>query len=275
MKNINSGKTIIIADVHQNIGYVDKVLSQEKEFDNCVFLGDWLDTFYDIDNANYYSVHETCGWINQHLDDDRFIWLLGNHDLAYIASYSPKKYTTPKETFYCCSGWTRSKARAFNYAINPLLFDKIELCCKVGDFHCVHGGFHYGQFAPYLSEEDNVAKLYADWENDKHTFMFKPYHWINYVSALRRGHNDTSSPIWLDWREFIPMDDIQIICGHSNSLEIIDAPRIKKNKDGLENYCIDYNQQIYAVADFEKNSLTIKTIAGMFLSESKLKRLKS
>ena len=87
MKNIITGKTLIIPDVHQNIGFVNDILRKEDWFDHCVFLGDWFDTFRNIDNKVAYSMKETCKWINSKLDDDRFIWLLGNHDLSYISSY--------------------------------------------------------------------------------------------------------------------------------------------------------------------------------------------
>jgi len=240
MKKINKGKTIIIPDIHQNLGFADAILEKEKDFDNVVFLGDFFDTFDNINNATHFSIKNVCKWINDKLDDERFNFLLGNHDLAYLASYTPKIIPS-KNTFYCCSGWTRSKATDFNKYIDPKFFKKLKLCCKVGEYYCVHAGFQYAQFKPYLSEEDNIQYLYDEWEKDKLSFHHKPFHWIWNVSSYRGGSDHYSSPIWVDWEEFVPVDNIRQIVGHTTKRT---SELREKEKT---NFCLDNLQKSYMV----------------------------
>jgi len=106
-------------------------------------------------------------------------------------------------------------------------------------------------------EADNIQNLYDEWEKDKLTFHHNPFHWINFVGPARYGMDDYSSPIWCDFdREFVPLDETQIICGHTNQLH--PSIRCRKNSMGLENYCIDCNQQSYAV--WQNGKLEIKFI---------------
>ena len=261
---VTPGKVLIIPDVHQNIGFVNAILKKEDKFDHCVFLGDWFDTFRQIDNTIAYSMKETCKWINSKLDDDRFTWLLGNHDLSYVSSYKQNDFR-PRGTYYCCSGWTKSKAKDFNRTIEPEWIKKLELCCKVGDAYCVHGGFSYDQFKPFMSEEDNIINLYNDWEETKSTFMHDNRHWIGYIGPGRYGMDRYSSPVWLDFfYEFKPLDNVRIICGHTNSRS---NPYCKENSAGMENWCIDNEQKMYMVyqdGKFEIKPITYKDY-GEFL----------
>jgi hypothetical protein len=262
MKKITEGKVLILGDIHQNLAYSNAILKKEDKFDHCVFLGDWFDTFRQIDNTIAYSMKETCKWINSKLDDDRFTWLLGNHDLSYVSSYKQNDFQ-PRGTHYCCSGWTKSKAKDFNRTIEPEWIKKLELCCKVGDAYCVHGGFSYDQFKPFMSEEDNIINLYNDWEETKSTFMHDNRHWIGYVGPSRHGMDRYSSPVWLDFfDEFRPLDNVRIICGHTNSRF---NPYCKENSAGMENWCIDNEQKMYIV--YQDGKFEIKPITEKDYSE--------
>lgn len=247
MIKINQGKVIIIPDWHQRISFVEAILEKEKSFDNLVFLGDEFDCFEPIDNVLHFSMEECCKWINTRMEEwgDKAIWLLGNHTLAYLASYTPT-HTPPKGSFYSCSGWTKNKAKTFNRHINTAWFKKLQLCCKVGNYYCVHAGFQQRQFKPFMSEEDNIQDMYDQWENDKLSFMHSPWHWINYIGPARYGMDDYSSPIWVDFdNEFVPLDSVEQIVGHTNM--ITNQIRCRKNAIGLENYCIDNNKSMYTV----------------------------
>lgn len=255
MKKINKGKIIICPDIHQNLKWANTILEKEETFDSCVFLGDHFDTYEFIDNEEHFSVMRVCEWINEKMQDERFVWLLGNHDLSYLSSYRPNG-RVDRKSFYLCSGWTKSKAENFNKYINPKWFDKIELCCKVGDYYCSHAGFHESHFGPTGSAEDNIEKLYKAWENEKRDFIYKPYHWIGHVGACRGGDAKVGSPCWLDWRyEFKPIENIFQIVGHTQSLEPRDYSEVIIEKD---NFCIDSGQKTYMV--WENGKLFYKKI---------------
>lgn len=256
MKHINKGKVIIASDVHQRLSFYNIILEREKDFDFFVTLGDFFDNFNLPDNELIFNVKNTCDWINSKLDDDRFIWLAGNHDVSYIASYNPS-HIPPKMNWYYCSGWTRSKATEFNRHINPKWFSKIELCCAVGDFIVSHGGFHVDKFLPQLDKKENIERLYQSWERDKLVFSKKPQHWIWEVGRYRGGMDRVGSPVWLDFfEEFKPIEDVKQIVGHTNSAA---NPTCKTSKDGLENWCLDNEQSYYAV--WENGKLEIKRVS--------------
>jgi hypothetical protein len=126
----------------------------------------------------------------------------------------------------------------------------------VGDFFVSHAGFHVDKFLPYMSEEDNIKRLYQQWENDKLTFSKSPYHWIWEVGSSRGGLDTVGSPVWLDFfSEFMPLDNTEQIAGHSNNQF---NPTCKKNAAGLENWCIDREQSCYAV--WQNGKLEIKRV---------------
>ena len=217
MKYINSGRVLIISDVHQNLAYVKACLDLEI-YDHVIFLGDWLDTFFEIDNETFFSVNKTCEEINYYFHElgEKAIWLCGNHDIAYLASYMPYSHKVKPAGEYCCSGWTKTKAKEFNKYINPDWVNNLELCVRVGDYICSHAGFHFDHFKPYQSELDNIVNLWHKWEKDKFTFFNEYNHWIWQVGRLRWSNSphQVGSPVWLDWGEFTGIDNFKQIVGH-------------------------------------------------------------
>ena len=235
------GKILIIPDIHQCIGFANKAL-ELVDFDHVVFLGDYFDCFEIPDNVWHYSMERTCEWLNKTKErlGDRAVWLLGNHDLAYMATYRHKRIPD-KNTFYSCSGYTRSKAKVINKRLEPNFFAGLELCCEANGWVCVHAGFHYDHFKPFMSERENILALYESWERDKMVFHQAPWHWIHFVGRCRGGINDIGSPIWLDWdAEFAPVENIKQIVGHTNYWNN-DLANIKSRG---ENYCVDKHRSL-------------------------------
>lgn len=255
MKSIQGKKTLVIGDIHQCIGgYVNKVLQQENDWDHIVFLGDYFDCFEIPDNIDYYSMSKTCEWLNEKFEEfgDRATWLLGNHDCSYVATHIPHTYKLKKNSYYRCPGYTKSKATKFNKRINPEWVKHLELCVEVGGYVLSHAGFHWKQFKPYMSERENIVKLYWEWENNKKHFFNQPLHWIWDRHPYRGGNSNVGSPIWLDWdREFSPLDNIKQIVGHTSNAIF--------SRECEGNYCIDVYRQCYAIID-ENGKLEIKFI---------------
>lgn len=242
MKKLSSiNKKIVIAgDPHQNLGWFNTIIEKEEPFDYFINLGDHFDTPKTPDGVIIYGISQTCVWINENLENEKFVWLAANHDVAYQASYIPNSYNIRKNTWYNCSGWTKSKASSINKSLNPDFFKKQELCCQVDDYVVSHAGFHSAHFKPYHSEQENIELLYNKWQQEKNSFYNSPFHWIWDVGVCRGGDSKVGSPIWLDWaEEFYPLDNTKQIVGHStNNIGI----REKNN-----NYCIDGMQNTYCV----------------------------
>ena len=107
-----------------------------------------------------------------------------------------------------------------------------------------------------MSEVENIEHLYNEWEQDKATFQFNDNHWIGHVGPARYGMDRYSSPVWIDFfEEFVPLNDVRIICGHTNSRS---NPYCKENSSGMENWCIDNEQKMYMI--YEDGEFEIKPI---------------
>jgi predicted phosphodiesterase len=242
------GKIVIIPDIHQCLGFANRVLEAQPDAEHYVFLGDYIDCFERPDNKEYFSVRWTCDWLNNKFNElgNRATWLLGNHDLAYLATYKPYTYQlhNPDGKFYCCSGWTKNKASTFNQYIDPEFVKSLELCVEAGGFVCSHAGFHHSHFQPLSSEIDNIRRLSKEWRNTGLSFRIRPFHWIGQVGSCRGGIDDFSSPVWLDWDgEFEPLDSVRQIVGHTNG-ENVRSKILKNNK---KDYCIDAYRSVYAI----------------------------
>lgn len=239
-----TGKVLIIPDIHQCIGFANKAL--EMEFDHVVFLGDYFDCFEKPDGW-YVGIKDTCAWLNETMDKlgTKATWLIGNHDLAYMATYRKRQFPS-KNTFYSCSGYTRSKATEINKRLRPDFFANLELCVNVNGFICSHAGFVYEHFKPMLSAEENILALYESWERDKHSFFLVPWHWIGSIGPCRGGVDSVGSPIWLDWNvEFFPVEEIKQIVGHTNYWN--DDTTMIKEKNG--NFCVDKNRSLVIIVN--------------------------
>ena len=86
-------KTLIIPDIHQDLAGLKKIFKIEKleSFDEIIFLGDWFDSFHEPPKVS--SFKDTCLFLRDLVWENektgKMIFLVGNHDLAYI--YNNKK----------------------------------------------------------------------------------------------------------------------------------------------------------------------------------------
>ena len=131
---------LIIPDIHQNIHRLNQILSTEdaKGAKEIIFLGDYFDSF-DYD----FNTKEMCTFLNKNINNDRYTFLLGNHDAHYLT----------KVNKYRCSGWSFQKQsivdatldKAFLRKIKPFRYEKIA----GKHFLFSHAGLH-PSFAPFL-----------------------------------------------------------------------------------------------------------------------------
>jgi len=250
MKHIQNKKVLIIPDIHQCVGWANGILTRENNVDHIVFLGDYFDCFEKPDNKWYFSMENTCAWINIKFEElgEKATWLIGNHDYSYISTYIKKGYFS-KNSFHICCGWTGNKATTFNKIIDPNWFNQLELCCWINDICISHAGFHPLHFKPNETPFDATKRLSNEWNNTRHTFKNNPYHFLSNVGRCRGGEFDIGSPIWLDWnKEFVPIDGMKQIVGHTERFDSISETK--------GNFCIDVNRKTYAVLD--KGVINIK-----------------
>ena len=151
-------KTIVIPDVHQRTEFVKKAL-EEKNYDEVVFLGDWFDSFFDPPKVTGFE--DTCEYLKhlvlEHPNKDKFVFLIGNHDLGYI--YENKDFSVhriSKTLKYFCSGFTASKAKKFRHAFfdhglkDDFFFKHFKIAHQTQGVHIVTRGNQCSPFPLWI-----------------------------------------------------------------------------------------------------------------------------
>ena len=86
METIENKKILVIGDIHGHTQWSD--IYESENADLTVFLGDYVDTFRDVNSKayNYISPKEQLENLKKilSLPQENNICILGNHDLGYV-----------------------------------------------------------------------------------------------------------------------------------------------------------------------------------------------
>jgi hypothetical protein len=182
-----------------------------------ISLGDWFDNFHDSPKDSM----RTAIFILELFEKfkDRFVWLLGNHDLPYIY---PEAYDRLR-----CSGNTVDKLMAIqNIFREHLDRTKLRLMYKIKQGKCKdialsHAGLSRYHFA---NKKKNISLAFADSlcaEALQSLAEMEDNPMIGVSSILeagmgRGGPLPVGGITWQDWhREFRPFSNISQIVGHT------------------------------------------------------------
>jgi len=88
-------RTLIIPDIHHHTQNAEHWLRSQR-YDRVVFLGDYFDDFNDTAR----DATNTARWLRERMDATTDIFLLGNHDAAYLFTGLPE---------LGCAGFTQQK----------------------------------------------------------------------------------------------------------------------------------------------------------------------
>lgn len=252
MKIIEKSKRVLLVpDIHQDVFFAEKAL--ESDFDHVVFMGDYFDTLKEIDNEKIYGMKAMCEWLSDKYIElgDRATWLIGNHDVSYLAGRKLVDQMHRLRNFVC-SGYTNKKRLKYSKYINLEWEQSLQLAAQVGKYTISHAGFSPIYMSPINNDDpvEGVKNMCNRWNEDRSSFMFGESHWIAMAGYSRGGGSTVGGPTWLDWNhEFTEIQDINQIVGHTTtaSTEI----RIKESGNST-NYCIDNLQQTYAILENDK-----------------------
>lgn len=264
-------KLLIIPDVHQKIHKVKTIIAKHPEVDKIISLGDWFDDFGDTPEmagatARYLlELQNTLG--------DRFVWILGNHDIPYVF---------PESTDNCwCSGVTENKIEVVHSIFEELDTDRLKLVYTIQDEGRIptvlsHAGVHKKQFNT-RSKKLSIAKIEGEAKKaleDARDGFVNP---LLMAGRCRGGRAEVGGFNWLDWNyEFEPIPEINQIVGHTIQREgyvMIDSEyaciysnyQTTENNQRLDKYefepkdrfnlCLDTHLRHYAI--LENNKLDI------------------
>lgn len=251
-------KTVVIPDVHQRVTSVKQILEQEKDFDEVVFLGDWFDSFFEPPKVAGFE--ETCEYLKylvlDHPQKDKFVFLLGNHDLSYI--YENKDYSAhkiSKTLKYFCSGFTASKAKKFRHAFfdcglkDDFFFKHFKIAHRSQNWTFSHGGIVPKHFPYGYDINKLVNELLIDvWKNFRN--LEYNHNWlISGAGYCRGGDCPVGGVLWCDWNmEFKASSTVgKQILGHTTvrepAVEAINTDHETWNIDTEKDYGIILNER--------------------------------
>jgi len=248
-------KTLVIPDVHQYIEGVLKIFKAEDidSFDEIIFLGDWFDSFHEPPRVA--SFKYTClflrdlVWRNK---NGKIIFLVGNHDLAYIYNNKKSGYTSVAPSItYWCSGVTKSKISTFR----QVFYDKgLKDDWFVKNFkiaHCSQGWIfsHAGMVNSQIPYGHTVNQVVDEvipdvWLNFRNV-AYCQNALISAIGVARGGQDHTGGLLWLDYyNEFFASPDIgRQVFGHS----YVPEPTATALNTEYESWNLDTNLKDYAI----------------------------
>jgi hypothetical protein len=255
-------KTIVIPDVHQRTQDVEKVLN-ENTYDEVVFLGDWFDSFWEPPNVS--SFKETCTYLRDlivsHKDRDKFVFLIGNHDLNYIHANNRESIrSSSKDLCYYCSGYTNNKSKIFRQVFfdhgykDEFFLSNMKLAHKSQGVIISHAGI-VPEIMPYGCDIDKfVDEVLPSALKEFRNLNYIHNNTMSWVGELRGGQNKVGGVLWLDWwGEFYSSDIVgDQIVGHTQIQDI--GPQLNKNEN-TKSWNIDTGSKHFAV--IENGSVTM------------------
>lgn len=253
---------LVIPDVHQKVEVVEKIL-YKNTFDTLISLGDWFDDFNDTPEMAIRTAEYLLDL--QSRFGDRFVWLLGNHDVPYVY---PLLYSS-----HMCSGVTKEKARAITKVFDGKLDKKsIYLMYIIAQTEIPivlsHAGLSPTVFGCPMTLKIDLLKLKEKCDRlvtDMQLGIDDP---ILHAGKARGGRLECGGLIWQDWNmEFSPDIDFHQIVGHT-PLELFSVIRhdfsqmipanvehtfaeYELSKPGL-NFNIDTHLEHYIIVDENK-----------------------
>ena len=211
-------EVLIIPDVHGRDFWKNPV--NDLQYDKAIFLGDYVDHYEGESNAAHdILILEDIIKLKKS-DPDKYILLLGNHDLPYIW---PDSYGKALGSYWC-------RHNSFNHdEIHDLFVDNLDLFTFAWECdNMVYGKVLFTHAGVTNIYKDvcglsalKINKFFKDKTGDIPNVVG-----LASVSHYRGGYQDTGSIVWADIREHIynPVEEVFQIFGHTYSKkEIITA----------------------------------------------------
>lgn len=230
---------IVIPDIHLNLDKLNLILNDPTclEAQEIIFLGDYFDSF-----DHSHRVEDMCDFLNSNLENDRYTFLLGNHDVHYFC----------KVAVYTCSGWSETNqstinrylSRDFMKKVQPLKYEKIHN----RNFLFSHAGLHPNLAPIHFDELLTTFEVQNFFDSMNQSIMDNMFTSI-YDCRLGMGQDrgglaKVGGVTWMDWDSFIPIDNLNQIVGHSTYTK----PQFKYG-DNSVNINIDTNLKNYLLID--------------------------
>jgi hypothetical protein len=234
---------LIIPDVHEELEQFNYILTKYSHIKEKIALGDFYDSF-DYNSAKHAG--ETARIHADFIANQNNICLWGNHDLQYAF---PKCYELG------CSGWgghkqipidtyMKDKWKSIRLYVWKELNGKNWLLSHAG-FHPSFGDPIVGLTKEYVDDICESALSAVKFQNTANSIL--------HAGRSRGGYQQYGGCTWQDWSDFIPIEGINQVVGHTKGFDI----RAKSIPES-ENYCIDTGLNHVAILDDNGNIIIEK-----------------
>ena len=201
-------QTVVIPDIHEDWQTAEKIITKYAD-KPLIFLGDWFDSFTHSER----SASCTLDLLKDVARDPNATLLWGNHDIHYAWSNVPGIH---------CSGFNEWTNRHLK---DQIPIDRFGLSVMAEGFVLSHAGW------ADLPQLHTQAFLNVIWQDALDLLDARTLPPIFYAGWRRGGRRDAlGGPVWLDWRDFKPLDGIRQIVGHTPDTRV-------RWKEG--NLCLD------------------------------------
>jgi hypothetical protein len=208
-------RTLVIPDIHNHTSNADHWL-RTQDYDRIVFLGDYFDNFGD--DAS--DARLTAVWLRERMETKKHVFLLGNHDAAYMFPDSPEME---------CPGFTWAKAKAIRSILKQEHWHRFELAHEEQGWLLSHAGFH-----PVWMKQPTIRRILSRCRKAIELAKRRVVDPILGAGEDRGGLQRFGGPLWMDWDSLLPIPGINQVVGHSPGDEV----RQKITSDS-RNYCLD------------------------------------
>lgn len=213
-------KTLIIPDIHNKIGRADLVIKAHyDEVDKVIFLGDFFDDYGDsVEDAS-----KTASWVRAKMEDPKFNFIWGNHDISYGYHWSP---------FVRCSGYEMEKKDAIIKIMTRDCWDKFVPYIWEQDYLLSHAGASWNFLKTLNSSfkfstitvEEIAQELEISWSIDQHRNLPQGSKPILFNAGWDRGGYDPAGGLnWGCWTTFNCVPGLKQIVGHT----VVKKPLVK------------------------------------------------
>lgn len=233
-------RALLIPDVHQNVGWVRRVLAAEAGCDQVVFLGDYFDSRGEPES----SIAATCRFLLELRHDwgDRVTFLLGNHDLQYLEAkwFCDRRRPPLGLRYQCGASYSQTTARKVARGLPAAFWAHARLFLPLEGFLLSHAGVAKAHWPGAATVEDSLQGLERTCRQALANLRGEPQP-ILLPGFCRGGSELVGGITWLDWH--LEFDDdatpLPQIVGHT-----VDSQGARRRG---RSWCLDGHQSTYGV----------------------------
>jgi len=228
-------KILVIGDIHNKHNVAEEYIS--KWSGPVVFLGDYLDDFYDTPK----DAAATAEWLKESLAKPNRTHLMGNHDFHYMM---------PVESNMYCSGYTPEKHKIVKQILTNEDWSKIKYFHSENNCWFSHAGITRMWFSHPVHgiTKDVIEGVVAQGVDDIKNRIYNGSGIKAFYAAdrYRGGRFEKGGLLWNDWRNSDFFEGITQVMGHTPR----DIIKCAKRKGGI-NINVDTHLQQVIVLNTE------------------------